>query len=38
MYKSYFDDLIRSNSAVAARILLNLATVLSDYIHRYQPE
>ncbi len=38
MYKSYFDDLIRSNSAISARILLNLAVILSDYIHRYQPE
>jgi sigma-B regulation protein RsbU (phosphoserine phosphatase) len=38
MYKSYFDDLIRCNSAISARILLNLAEILSDYIHRYQPE
>ena len=38
MYKSYFDDLIRSNSAASARILLNLAEILSDYIHHYQPE
>jgi CRP-like cAMP-binding protein len=38
MYKSYFDDLIRSNSATAARILLNLAEILSDYIHHNQPE
>jgi CRP-like cAMP-binding protein len=38
MYKSYFDDLIRFNSATSARILLNLAKILSEYIHRYQPE
>ncbi|MDD1692431.1 MAG: cyclic nucleotide-binding domain-containing protein [Methanoregula sp.] len=38
MYKSYFDDLIRYNSATSARILLNLAEILSDYIHRNQPE
>ncbi len=38
MYKSYFDDLIRSNSATSARILLNLAEILSDYIHHNQPE
>lgn len=38
MYKSYFDDLIRCNSATSARILLNLAEILSEYIHRYQPE
>ena len=38
MYKSYFDDLIRGNSAISSRILLNLAEILSDYIHRNQPE
>jgi CRP-like cAMP-binding protein len=38
MYKSYFDDLVRSKSEVAARILLNLAEILSDYIHRNQPD
>ena len=38
MYKSYFDDLIRCNSATSARILLNLVEILSDYIHRSQPE
>ena len=38
MYKSYFDDLIRCNSATSARILVNLAEILSDYIHRNQPE
>jgi CRP/FNR family cyclic AMP-dependent transcriptional regulator len=38
MYKSYFDDLIRCNSPISARILLNLAVILSDYIHRFQPE
>ena len=37
MYKSYFDDLIRCNSAISARILLNLAEILSDYIHHCQP-
>lgn len=38
MYKSYFDDLIRGNSAVSSRILLNLAAILSDYIHCERPE
>jgi CRP-like cAMP-binding protein len=38
MYKSYFDDLIRSNSATSARMLLNLTEILSNYIHHYQPE
>jgi len=38
MYKSYFDDLIRSNSATSSRILLNLAEILSDYIHHNQTE
>jgi hypothetical protein len=38
MYKSYFDDLIRFNSATSARILLNLAEILSNYIHHSQPE
>ncbi len=38
MYKSYFDDLIRSNSATSARILLNLLAILSDYIHRENPK
>jgi CRP/FNR family transcriptional regulator len=33
MYKSYFDDLIRGNSAISSRILLNLAGILSVYIH-----
>jgi CRP-like cAMP-binding protein len=34
MYKSYFDDLIRGNSAISSKILLNLAGILSAYIHR----
>lgn len=38
MYKSYFDDLIRGNSAISSRILLNLAEILSRYIQREQPE
>jgi CRP-like cAMP-binding protein len=38
MYKSYFDDLIRGNSAISARILLNLAEILSNYIQRDQFE
>lgn len=38
MYKSYFDDLIRGNSAISSRILLNLAEILSKYIQRDQPE
>ena len=38
MYKSYFDDLIRGNSAISARILLNLAEIMANYIHRDQFE
>jgi CRP-like cAMP-binding protein len=38
MYKSYFDDLIRGNSAISSRVLLNLAEILSNYIHRAQFE
>jgi CRP-like cAMP-binding protein len=38
MYKSYFDDLISGNSAISSRILLNLAEILSNYIHCNQPE
>jgi CRP/FNR family cyclic AMP-dependent transcriptional regulator len=38
MYKAYFDDLIRGNSAISSRILLNLTEILSSYIHREQPE
>ena len=38
MYKSYFDDLIRGNSAISSRILLNLAETLANYIHRDQFE
>jgi CRP-like cAMP-binding protein len=37
MYKSYFDDLIRRKNATSSRILLNLAEILSDYIHRNDP-
>ena len=36
MYKSYFEDLIRGNSAISSRILLNLAEILSNYIQRDQ--
>jgi CRP-like cAMP-binding protein len=38
MYKSYFDDLIRGNSAISSKILLNLAEILSNYIYCDQPE
>jgi CRP-like cAMP-binding protein len=38
MYKSYFDDLIRRKSTTSTKILLNLAEILSDYIHRNNPE
>lgn len=37
MYKSYFDDLIRGNSAISSKILLNLVEILSQYIHRDRP-
>lgn len=38
MYKAYFDDLIRGNSAISSKILLNLAGILSNYIYCDQPE
>ncbi len=38
MYKSYLDELIRGNSAISSRVLLNLAGTLSDYIHRDRSE
>jgi len=38
MYKSYFDYLISGNSPISARMLLNLAQTLSQYIRCYQPE
>ena len=37
MYKSYFDDLMRHNNAISTRVLMNLAEILSDYIHRNHP-
>jgi CRP-like cAMP-binding protein len=38
MYKAYFDDLIRGNSAISSMILLNLAEILAYYIRHNQPE
>lgn len=38
MYKAYFDDLIRGNSAISSKILLNLVEILSQYIHGDRPE
>lgn len=38
MYKSYFDDLIKGNSAISLKILLNLTQILSNYIHCDRPE
>ncbi|HWR57990.1 MAG TPA: cyclic nucleotide-binding domain-containing protein [Thermodesulfovibrionales bacterium] len=38
MYKSYFDDLIKNNSAISQRILHNLAEILSSYIHAEKTE
>lgn len=32
MYKSYFDSLIKGNSRISSRVLLNLAECLSGYI------
>jgi len=32
MYKSYFDNLIKGNSRISSRVLLNLAESLSEYI------
>lgn len=33
MYKSYFEDLIKGNSRISSRVLLNIAESLSQYIH-----
>ncbi len=38
MYKSYFDDLTKVNSAISLRILHNLAEILSAYIQAGLPE
>ncbi|HTP05246.1 MAG TPA: cyclic nucleotide-binding domain-containing protein [Nitrospirota bacterium] len=38
MYKSYFDYLISGNSPISARMLLNLAQTLSEYMRCYEPE
>ena len=32
MYKSYFDNLIKSNSAISSRVLINLVESISGYI------
>lgn len=37
MYKSYFDNLIKGNSRISSRVLLNLAESLSHYINRGNP-
>ncbi|GAB4486644.1 MAG: hypothetical protein OHK006_14760 [Thermodesulfovibrionales bacterium] len=33
MYKAYFDGLIRTNSPISSRVLLNLAGTLIHYLH-----
>lgn len=37
MYKSYFDNLIKGNSAISSRVLLNLVSSLSNYIGKEHP-
>ena len=37
MYKSYFDNLIKGNSRISSRVLLNLAESLSQYIYCGNP-
>jgi CRP-like cAMP-binding protein len=34
MYKSYFDDLIRVNTAISSRVLLNLVESLTAYVRQ----
>ena len=34
MYKSYFENLIKGNSQISSRVLLNLSKTLSQYIYR----
>jgi CRP/FNR family transcriptional regulator, cyclic AMP receptor protein len=38
MYKSYFDNLIKGNSRISSRVLLNLAECLSGYICGRDPK
>jgi len=38
MYKSYFDHLIKGNSRISSRVLLNLAECLSGYICSRDPK
>ncbi len=37
MYKSYFDNLIKGNSAISSRVLLNLVSSLSNYVGKNHP-
>ena len=34
MYKSYFDDLIRADTAISSRLLLNLVELLATYVRK----
>jgi len=38
MYKSYFDDLIKGNTAISSRVLLNLVELLSAYVRKNHEE
>lgn len=38
MYKSYFDDLIKGNTAISSRVLLNLVELLSAYVRKNHDE
>jgi CRP/FNR family cyclic AMP-dependent transcriptional regulator len=34
MYKSYFDDLIKGNTAISSQLLINLVGLISAYVRR----
>jgi CRP-like cAMP-binding protein len=38
MYKSYFDDLIKGNTAISSRVLLNLVGLVSAYVRKNHDE
>lgn len=38
MYKSYFDDLIKGNTVISSRVLLNLVGLVSAYVRKNHDE
>jgi len=38
MYKSYFDDLIKGNTTISSRVLLNLVGLVSAYVRKNHDE